>query len=434
VDMDYIEIGSLRVGDLVASPREPTTDNTASLSFHSIETVEDTTYEGKVYDFEVDDPHDYHVLGLGIAHNGGGKRNGSFAIYLEPWHADVEDFLDMKKNTGAEEERARDLFYGLWVPDLFMERVDADGDWTLFCPNEAPGLADVVGAEFKALYERYEAEGRGRRTVKAQDLWFRILDSQIETGTPYLLYKDAANLKSNQQNLGVIKSSNLCVAPETLVLTRDGEFPIESLHHGEDVEVWNGDRWSRTQIEKTGHNQPVITVDVVVGLRSARSARSTRNQRGPLDFQHHRLECTPYHKFLIHREMRPPHYYDKLDYRNAPRAEAKDLRRGDVLLEWRDPTGVMLEAVVWDVVNEGRFCDTYCFNEPLNHAGVFNGILTGNCTEIIEFSSPEETAVCNLASLSLPAFVKDGAFDFADFRKTVKAATVNLNRVIDVNY
>jgi ribonucleoside-diphosphate reductase alpha chain len=141
---------------------------------------------------------------------GGGKRNGSFAIYLEPWHADVEDFLKMKLNTGAEEERARDLFYALWIPDLFMKRVEADGEWSLFCPNEAPGLADVWGAAFEELYTRYEREGRARKTVSAQKLWFKILDSQMETGTPYLLYKDACNAKSNQQNLGTIKSSNLC--------------------------------------------------------------------------------------------------------------------------------------------------------------------------------------------------------------------------------
>jgi ribonucleoside-diphosphate reductase alpha chain len=141
---------------------------------------------------------------------GGGKRNGSFAMYLEPWHADVEDFLRMKQNTGAEEERARDLFYALWVPDLFMRRVESNGTWSLFCPNEAPGLADVVGEEFEALYMKYENEKRYRKQVSAQKLWFQILDSQIETGTPYLLYKDAANKKSNQQNLGVIKSSNLC--------------------------------------------------------------------------------------------------------------------------------------------------------------------------------------------------------------------------------
>jgi len=196
---------------------------------------------------------------------GGGKRNGSFAMYLEPWHADIQDFLEMKKNTGSEEERARDLFYGMWVPDLFMERVEAQADWTLFCPNEAPGLADVVGPAFKTLYEQYETEGRGRTTIKAQTLWFAILESQIETGTPYLVYKDAANLKSNQQNLGTIKSSNLC-------------------------------------------------------------------------------------------------------------------------------------------------------------------------TEIIEYSSPTETAVCNLASLSLPSFVKDNAFDFAHFRSVTKTVVKNLNRVIDINY
>ena len=141
---------------------------------------------------------------------GGGRRNGSFAMYLEPWHADVEDFIKLKLNNGSEEERARDLFYALWVPDLFMKRVEADAEWTLFCPSEAPGLADCHGAAFEELYTRYEAEGRGRRTVRAQELWFKILDTQMETGTPYLLYKDAANAKSNQQNLGTIKSSNLC--------------------------------------------------------------------------------------------------------------------------------------------------------------------------------------------------------------------------------
>ena len=142
---------------------------------------------------------------------GGGKRNGSFAMYLEPWHADIEDFLKLKLNTGSEEERCRDLFYGLWIPDLFMERVEKNGHWTLFCPSEAPGLADVYGDEFKMLYERYEREGRGRKQIEAQKLWFKMLDAQIETGTPYLLYKDAANMKSNQKNVGTIKSSNLCV-------------------------------------------------------------------------------------------------------------------------------------------------------------------------------------------------------------------------------
>lgn len=196
---------------------------------------------------------------------GGGKRNGSFALYLEPWHADVEDFLKMKLPSGAEEERARDLFYALWIPDLFMERVEADGNWTLFCPNEAPGLAEVWGDKFNALYTKYESEGRGRKVVEARKLWFQILDSQMETGTPYLLYKDACNRKSNQQNLGTIKSSNLC-------------------------------------------------------------------------------------------------------------------------------------------------------------------------TEIIEYSDKDETAVCNLASLALPAFVTEGAFDFSKLREVTKVAVRNLNRVIDINF
>jgi ribonucleoside-diphosphate reductase alpha chain len=141
---------------------------------------------------------------------GGGRRKGSFAIYLEPWHSDVEDFLNLRKNHGRDELRARDLFLALWIPDLFMERVKADGTWTLFSPDEAPGLADVYGEKFNELYTKYEAEDKGRKTIKAQELWYKIIESQIETGTPYMLYKDAANSKSNQQNLGTIKSSNLC--------------------------------------------------------------------------------------------------------------------------------------------------------------------------------------------------------------------------------
>jgi ribonucleoside-diphosphate reductase alpha subunit len=158
---------------------------------------------------------------------GGGKRKGSFAIYVEPWHADIIDFLDLKKNHGKEEQRARDLFYAMWVPDLFMKRVEENGDWTLMCPNECPGLSDAYGDAFDTLYTKYEAEGRGRKTIKAQDVWFKILESQIETGTPYMVYKDAANLKSNQKNLGTIKSSNLCT--EILEYTAPDEVAVCNL-------------------------------------------------------------------------------------------------------------------------------------------------------------------------------------------------------------
>lgn len=158
---------------------------------------------------------------------GGGKRKGSFAMYIEPWHADVFDFLDLKKNTGKEEMRARDLFFALWIPDLFMKRVEENGDWTLMCPHECPGLSDTYGEEFEKLYMSYEAAGKGRKTIKAQDLWFKVLESQIETGTPYMLYKDAANKKSNQQNLGTIKSSNLCT--EIMEYTAPDEVAVCNL-------------------------------------------------------------------------------------------------------------------------------------------------------------------------------------------------------------
>ena len=166
-------------------------------------------YNGIVYDLQMEHEHNYTIHN-GLVHNGGGKRNGSFAIYIEPWHADIESFLDLRKNHGDEDLKARDLFYAIWMPDLFMERVKAGGDWTLMCPDECPGLSDVYGDAFEMLYTYYETEGKGRNTMKARDLWFKILDAQMETGTPYLLYKDAVNKKCNQKNLGTIKSSNLC--------------------------------------------------------------------------------------------------------------------------------------------------------------------------------------------------------------------------------
>lgn len=256
VERDYHEVKELNMGDFTVFPGD---------KYVEIVSILPLQYKGPVYDFEIDGPHDYTVVHVGVAHNGGGKRNGSFAIYLEPWHADMEDFLKLKLNTGSEEERCRDLFYALWIPDLFMERVESNQPWTLFCPSEAPGLADVYGDEFRTLYERYEQEGRGRKQIDAQKLWFKVLDSQIETGTPYILYKDAANQKSNQKNLGTIKSSNLC-------------------------------------------------------------------------------------------------------------------------------------------------------------------------TEIIEYSSPDETAVCNLASLALPSYVENKTFNYDKMRHVVKVAVRNLNRVIDINY
>ena len=180
-----------------------------NLIFSRISTITKTHYTGTLYDLQMRKTHDY-MIHNGVVHNGGGRRNGSFAIYLEPWHPDIMEFLDMKKNHGDEEARARDLFYALWLNDLFMERVKQNKKWTLMCPDVCRGLSDVYGDDFKTLYEEYESKNMGMRTVNAREVWFKILDSQSETGVPYLLHKDACNKKSNQKNLGTIKSSNLC--------------------------------------------------------------------------------------------------------------------------------------------------------------------------------------------------------------------------------
>ena len=455
---------------------------------------------------------------------GGGKRNGSFAIYLEPWHADIESFLDLKKNHGDEELRARDLFYALWLPDLFMEKVKQDADWALFCPHKCPGLADCYGEAFQQLYNHYVTAGKANKVVKARALWFKILDSQMETGTPYLLYKDAANKKSNQQNLGVIKSSNLCVAPETQILTDAGYFAIKTLE-GQIVNVWNGEEFSATMIHKTGVNQELMTVETSDGCI---------------------LECTPYHKFYIQ---------NKRDLYFVKNIEAANLAFGDTLMQCEFPiidgsttyavsmttvpinaslvvkmqwlsqyctsdiynsnivddilyisnnsrpfllqiklmlqtcginaqiisetiigetiigdtiikptllvktnqlyqllflgfkpllhtvnfnkiyTPTQLPVSIKKITRTGRIADTYCFNEPKKHAGIFNGMITAQCSEILEYSDAEETAVCNLASIALSKFVKsDKTFDYALLHQVVKVITTNLNKVIDINF
>lgn len=237
---------------------------------------------------------------------GGGKRNGSFAVYLEPWHPDIDDFLELKKNHGDEELKARDLFYALWISDLFMERVKSNAKWSLFCPHECPGLSDVYGDQFVELYEKYESDGKARKIVNARDLWFKILDAQMETGTPYILFKDASNRKSNQQNIGTIKSSNLCVAPETLILTDKGHIEIHSLE-GQNVNVWNGEEFSKVDIVKTGVDQELIDVYTDDGSK---------------------LTCTPYHKFYIQES-----YSEK----SIKMVEAKNLTPNDKLIKCEYP-------------------------------------------------------------------------------------------------
>ncbi len=389
--------------------------------------IEEIAYEGEVYDLEMETYPNYFTES-GLVHNGGGKRNGSFAIYLEPWHADVEMFLQMRKNHGDEELKARDLFYALWIPDLFMERVKANEKWTLMCPDECPGLSDVYGEEFRTLYCGYEEQGRGRKTIQARDLWLKILDAQMETGTPYLCYKDAANEKSNQKNVGVIKSSNLCVAGDTFILTDKGEIQISTLCD-QQVNVWNGEEWSEVTVRKTGENQKLITVQLTTKMLDQRGDRENVDIRT--------LQCTPYHKFYVRDntgegDVREMHAIDlsiglNLIPLSVPDEPLDGLKYSHLSYENLYVCGIMDYGVVGD---------TYCFSEPKRHMGVFNRILTGQCTEIMEVSTDKESAVCNLASIALPAFVniEQKSIDHDKLHEIARVITYNLNQIIDVNF
>jgi ribonucleoside-diphosphate reductase alpha chain len=532
---------------------------------------------------------------------GGGKRNGSFAIYLEPWHADIELFLQMRKNHGDEELKARDLFYALWVPDLFMERIKADGQWTLMCPDECPGLSDVYGDKFKELYTKYEEEGRGKVTMKARDLWFQVLDAQMETGTPYLVYKDAANQKSNQQNVGTIKSSNLCVAPDTMILTENGYFRIDKLE-GQLVNIWNGQEFSKTVIYKTGEDQELIEIhmnngsvlnctkyhkfyidngegqtiieaknlsinDTIIDFTYPVLKKSLDNIEDNLDAlllnnkekilaythgvlsssvgcydsinnnviendyipmlvitesrdtcikymnyfriikEYDYVNSVPYSVLYLSSDISDKYYVpinESLEYKlnwfagicdmdgeiyeNKLCIESVDsgftrdlqfmlhtcgvesfiiesdgkkyttisisnikklfhlglvLRFNDLYQDIMNIDEANFDKVetkisVSKIVHLGKKSDTFCFTEPKRGMGIFNGILTGQCSEIIEYSDANETAVCNLCSLALSSYVDTTVdppiFDYAKLHEVTKVCTYNLNQIIDVNY
>lgn len=258
------------------------------------------------------------------------KRPGSISVYLEPWHAEILAFLELGEKSGAEELRARDLFYALWIPDLFMEKVKRNEDWCLFCPNEAPGLSQVYGKDFEHLYDHYEKEGRYREKMPAQKLYMKIVEAQMKTGGPYMLYKDAVNRKNNQSHVGTVRSSNLCVAPETKILTSDGYQEIQKLQD-RTVKVWNGKQFSETTVRQTSERSELIKVAFSNGSV---------------------LECTPYHKFSIQtiRGTSPSKLIVK---------EAKDLNPDD-----------RLEKVEFPVIRHGQ--EGFVFRYPYT-AGFFSG-------------------------------------------------------------
>ena len=338
-----------------------------------IESIGQEHYTGDVYDFNMMDNHNY-LTDMGIVHNSG-KRNGSFAMYLEPHHCDIISFLDAKKNHGDENSRARDLFYAMWISDLFMERVQKDGQWSLMCPDSCRGLSEACGAEYKRLYEEYEKDSsKVVKRLPARDIWREILRSQMETGTPYICYKDAANLKSNQQHYGTIKSSNLCVAPETKILTDKGHIEIQTLKD-QRVNVWNGEEWSEVVVRQTGENQELMKVEFSDGSE---------------------LICTPYHKFYIIQDG------------NEQCIQASELLQGMQIIPYRyhDSTED-INIQITSVSKLERRDNTFCFNEPKRHMGIFNGVISSQCSEIVEYSDHKEYACCTLASISLPSFIEE---------------------------
>ena len=272
-----------------------------------IKSINTIKYQGDVYDFNMIDNHNY-LTDMGLVHNSG-KRKGSFAIYLSPSHPDIMEFLDLRKNQGIESLRARDLFYAMWIPDLFMEQLKIDGDWYLMDPDECPGLNETYGEDYEKLYWKYVEEKKYKKQIKAQEIWIKILESQIETGNPYILYKDQINKKSNQKNIGVIKSSNLCVSPETMILTSNGYYKIKELE-GQNIKIWNGEEFTNTIVQKTGEDQELIKIKFSNGSE---------------------LECTPYHKFYIATGKRPS------DYPMIRKIDAKDLTKNMKLIKSEFP-------------------------------------------------------------------------------------------------
>lgn len=333
-----------------------------SISYYEKENVQ-------VYDLEINNNKNYLTL-CGLVHNGG-KRKGSIAVYLEPHHSDIFEFLELRNNVGVEEMRARDLFTALWISDTFMKQVENDGDWYLMCPDECKGLTETYGDEFEKLYWSYVEKGMYRKKVKAKDLVKAIFTSQNETGTPYILYKDSINKKSNQKNIGTITSSNLCVSGDTELCTDKGVFKIKDLKDQE-VTLWNGYEYSTTTIRQTGKNQEMMKITF------------TNDEE---------IKCTPYHKFFIQTTS--------TKFEDAIQIEAQNLELGMKLPTYYYPTGNEIMNLQVTNIESSDNEDTYCLTEPKRNSVFFNCILTGNCAEIVEYHDSENHAVCNLGSIAL---------------------------------
>jgi len=348
--------------------------------------------------------------------NQGGKRNGAVAVYLEPWHGDIFEFLELRQEDIAENKRCLDIFTAVWMNDLLMERVEANGTWSLMNPRVCTGLVEAYGDEFKELYEGYERKGMFMRQVKARDLYNEIIRSVIETGTPYVMSKDQCNLKNNQANLGTVRNSNLCVTGDTKVLTDKGHVEIRDLTD-KLTKVWNGAEWSDVTPFQTSEGAEIYEVSLSNGSV---------------------VRCTAEHKWWV--DGVEPSLAN--DHR---RIETTSLKVGQFLTGYVGPDKT---PCIYTCVEAVRKTDdtepTYCLTEPKRHSFIANGVLTGNCSETVMYSEGlEETAVCVLASISLPAFVRvtgvygspdfHAEYDYVALEKAVRRIVRNLDRVIDVN-
>lgn len=338
-----------------------------------------------------------------------GRRKGSETAYLRDCHLDAFEFAECK-GEGPDDMRARDLFYAFMVSDLFMQRVHDDGEWCLFCPNKARELFDKWGIEFEMEYLSLEKAGSASRTIRARDLWFHILNQQIKTGMPFIVYMDAINRKSNQKHSGVINNSNLCVAGDTLVMTRSGNQQIDKIVDTQQ-DVWNGEEWSRVMIRQTSTAANLLRVTFDGGAV---------------------LDCTPQHKFYLRAETM---------LGGVTETAAAYLQPGERLTEWGAPNEPQYRqtATVASVTDGPQAVPTYCFTEPLRHRGMFNNIVTGQCVEIAEITSEKEIASCNLASVALTSCVGTRAdhsryFDFDLLENLTRLLVRNLNQIIERNY
>ena len=450
----------------------------------------------------------------------GGKRSGSIAIYIEPWHGDIFFFLDLKKNTGAETERARDLFLALIINDVFMKRVENDEIWSLMCPSECPNLLNKYGKEFTKIYIQYETEKKYLKQVRARELWFKIMESQIESGVPYIVFKDHINYKSNQSNIGVINGSNLCVSGDTMILTSKGYFNISSLENLP-VKVWNGEEFNSTIVKRTGKNKNLIKIffsngsslkctyyhnfyitttgsdcikknanelvlgdklintkyPVVLGKSTSKSLNSkkiplTENIMFKLNwiYLHDNFKIEDQENYFLQKGQivikftkkninyqnkckylfqtlgcDPQLFFKKYYYLIFEKSDIKQLLSlgfefsSDFMkiindLKESEKSFIVVKKIKYLKKTE----DTFCFTEPNRNMGIFNGIIAGNCAEIVEYSSADEYAVCNLASICLPKFVKSQngktVFDYSKLCKVTQVVCRNLNNIIDINY